>query len=194
MHTDHCAPNIPVRSENMGSVVGPGWSPPGTCTQGKATTRQGFRGVAGHAGCGLGSHPNPREEATAFSEPGDAERESSSCLRFPWELEGVLGEVSLFCAQLGMSWWRIFLSKQREFSSPPCPRLPLPPPYPLRSPPVLWATLVSSLGLSFCTQLMWRARIWPIQTPHGTLCVCHSASRNMILSNRGKTQLAFLSQ
>lgn len=87
----------------MGSALGSGWTPPGACTQGKAATRQALRGVAGHARCGLGSHPNPREEATRFSEPGGTERERESCLRFPWELEGVWGEVSPFCTQLG-SW------------------------------------------------------------------------------------------
>lgn len=37
------------------------------------------------------SHPGPREEATAFSEPRGTEGEGSSCLPFPWELEGVSG-------------------------------------------------------------------------------------------------------
>lgn len=77
---------------------------------------------------------------------------------------GDVRETSPFSAQLGMSWWRIFPSKQRENSLP----LPIPAslpihPHPLRSPPVIWATLVSSLGLSFCTQLMWRARSSPFK-------------------------------
>lgn len=94
--------------------------------------------------------------------------------------------MSPFCFQLGMSWWRIFPSKQRIICSSPAP------PPSTHSPPVLWATLVSSLALSCCTQLTRSSQIWSIQTSRGTLCFCHSASRNMILSNTGKMDLVCL--
>ena len=119
-----------------------------------------------------------------MSEPEAPRRraQTASCSLGNWQ---GCQDAPPLCSQLGMSWW-IISPFSRDSSSPPPP----PRPHPLPSPPVLWATLVCSLGLSFDTQVAWRARIWSIQTAHGTLCFCHSASRNMILANRGKIQLA----
>lgn len=154
------------------------------------STRQTFRGAAAHAGCCLGSHSSPREDATAFNDPRGTEGRAQAASGSLGNWRGCPG-VSPFCFQLGMSWWRIFPSKRRIIGSSPAPP-PLPPTLSTHSPPVLWATLVSSLGLSSCTQLTWSSQIWPIQTSRGTLCFCHSASRNMILSNTGKMDLSCL--
>lgn len=80
-------------------------------------------------------HPSPRKEAAAFKEPGLQGR--AGCLRLPWELEGARGSVPVLGSAAGVSWWRIFPSKQRGFSPRPHPR-----PSPIRSQPT------SSLGNS----------------------------------------------
>lgn len=136
----------------MVSAVGSEWTPPAACTEEKDTTRQGFRGSASHAGCGPGSHPSPREEATAFNEPGRDKRESSSCLWFPWELEGMSRKRPLSL----LSWERAGggfspLSRERILF----PSLPLPP-----SP----STPIHSAAHQFSGQL-WLA-VWAFLSAH----------------------------
>lgn len=97
------------------------------------SARQAFQGAADHVGCCLGSHSSPREEATTFNDPRGTEGRAQAASGSLGNWRGCPG-VSPFCFQLGMSWWRIFPSKQRIICSSPAPPPHRPPPPPLPHP------------------------------------------------------------